>query len=274
MTSQLYRDFSGSNLMSREVDGFVLRETVHQAGGKIAKHSHERAHLAFVLRGVVEEKCESKTLVCQPLSASFLAPGMSHSDDFGNGVHCLLVVIEPQRLERVREALPLDEPIFSRSGMLAWLAVRLYDQARQSDTASSLALEGLMMEILAEVSRQGSAISHVKIPGWLGQAREFLHEHFTESLTHDYIASLVSVHPVHLAKVFRQHYKCTIGEYVRRLRIEHATYAISTSDISLVEVALICGFSDQSHFSKVFKQTVGMTPTEFRVNLSRPMILT
>ena len=263
-------DFHGDALMSREVDGFALRETVHQPGIKIPKHSHERAHLAFVLRGVFEEKCESKTLECKPLSVSFLAPGMTHSDDFGNGVHCLLVEIAPQRLERLRDALPLDKPIFLDGGVSAWLAMRLYNEARQTDDASSLAVEGLIMEILAEVSRQRTTVSKLKLPHWLEQARELIHAQFKKTLTHEHIANLVSVHPVHLANMFRQHYKCTIGEYVRRLRIEHACREISTSDASLVEIALASGFSDQSHFSKVFKRLAGMTPTEFRTNLRKP----
>ena len=270
MASKIHDDFHGNSLMIREVDGFILRETVHQPGVKLPKHSHERSHFAFVLRGVFEERCENKTLACKPSSLSFLAPGMTHSDDFGNGVHCLLVEIAPQRLERLRDDLQLDEPVFINGGVPAWLAMRLYNEARQTDAASSLALEGLSLEILAELSRQQPVTSERKPPRWLEQAREIIHAKFAETLTHDHIANLVAVHPVHLAKVFRRHYKCTIGEYVRRLRIEHACREISSSEASLVEIALASGFSDQSHFSKVFKKLAGMTPTEFRKNLRKP----
>src|ERR1700681_614503 len=101
-------DFHGNTLTSREVAGFVLREMVHEPGVIIPKHSHERAHVAFVLRGVFTETCETKTLECQPLSVSFLAPGITHSDAFANGAHSLLVDIAPQRLQHLREALPLN----------------------------------------------------------------------------------------------------------------------------------------------------------------------
>jgi AraC family transcriptional regulator len=84
------------------------------------------------------------------------------------------------------------------------------------------------------------------------------------------IADLVGVHPVHLASTFRQHYRCTIGEYVRHLRIEFACRMISSSEASLADIALAAGFFDQSHFSKAFKQLTGMTPSQFRTSIHTP----
>ncbi len=260
-------DFHGNALMSREVAGFVLREIVHQPGVKIPKHSHERAHVGFVLRGVFTEECERKKLECKPLSVSFLAPGATHSDDFRSEVHCFVLEITTQRLKRVREHLSLNDPICLYGGKLGWLTLRLYTEARQKDEASSLAVEGLALEILAELSRQQAVTSERKPPRWLERAREIIHAQFTEPLTHDQIANVVAVHPVYLASVFRRHYGCTIGEYARRLRIEFACRNISTTNAPLIDIALAAGFSDQSHFSKVFKQFTGMTPAHFRANL-------
>lgn len=71
MTPNPRGDFHGKTLMSRDVGGFMLRELVHEPGTRIPKHSHQRAHVAFVLRGVFTERCERKTLECRPLSVSF-----------------------------------------------------------------------------------------------------------------------------------------------------------------------------------------------------------
>lgn len=270
ITSKSQGDFHGSAQRSREVAGLVLREIVHEAGVKIPRHAHEHAHLAFVLRGNFTETCERKVLECKPLSVSFLAPGLTHSDYFPNGVQCLVIEIMPQWQERVAEYLALDAPGFFYGGLSAWLMMRLYDEARQSDEASSLAIEGLALETLAEVSRQQSTISGRIPPRWLERAREFLHAQFPRSSTHQEIARLVGVHPAHLATVFRRHYGCTIGEYVRRLRVESACRKMSTSDAPLIDIALAAGFSDQSHFSKVFKQSTGMTPAQFCANLRKP----
>jgi quercetin dioxygenase-like cupin family protein len=86
MASDSRGDFHGNTLTSREVAGFVLREMVHKPGVSIAKHSHQCAHAALILRGAFTERCEGITLECRPLSVSFLAPGATHSDEFDNEV--------------------------------------------------------------------------------------------------------------------------------------------------------------------------------------------
>jgi hypothetical protein len=96
MTLNTYRNFYGNNLMRREVNGFSLLETVHHSDVRISKHSHERAHIAFVLKGVFREICEGKQLECRPLSVSFLAPGMIHSDDFRHGARSMLIELDAQ----------------------------------------------------------------------------------------------------------------------------------------------------------------------------------
>jgi len=142
----------------------------------------------------------------------------------------------------------------------------MYREALRSDSASSLAIEGLALEILAELS-PSQKLCERKPPRWLNHARELLQARLAENMTHDEVAETVHIHPVYLATQFRRHFRCTIGEYVRRLRIDFAARAIATSDRSLCDIGLAAGFSDQSHFSKVFKAQTGMTPGCFRQNL-------
>ena len=89
-------------------------------------------------------------------------------------------------------------------------------------------------------------------------------EHFSETLKLAQIAAEVGVHPVYLATAFRQKFGVTIGEFVRKLRIEHACAELMKGDLPLTAIALQAGFVDQSHFSKVFKLYVGMTPHKYR----------
>jgi AraC family transcriptional regulator len=132
------------------------------------------------------------------------------------------------------------------------------------DPVGPLAIEGLMLELLVETSRRRENVSERKPPHWLRQARDLVNDRFAENLSLDDIAATVKVHPSHLARVFRQQYGCSIGEYTRQLRLDHARHELSTSEASLLEIAVASGFSDQSHFSKAFKRHTGLTPTEFR----------
>jgi AraC family transcriptional regulator len=75
---------------------------------------------------------------------------------------------------------------------------------------------------------------------------------------------VVGVHPVTLARGFRRAYGCTLGEYVRRQRIENACRQLLDSAASLAEIALANGFADQSHFSNTFHRYTVMTPARYR----------
>jgi AraC family transcriptional regulator len=77
------------------------------------------------------------------------------------------------------------------------------------------------------------------------------------------------VHPVYLATAFRQHYRTTVGDYIRTLRIDFACREMLRSDRPLAEIAMEAGFADQSHFSKAFKRIVGVPPSEYHLDVRR-----
>lgn len=61
----------------------------------------------------------------------------------------------------------------------------------------------------------------------------------------------------------------SFGEYIRKLRIEKAISLINTTSASLTEIAYLTGFSDQSHFNRIFKQHMGYSPSVFRKNAAK-----
>ena len=69
-----------------------------------------------------------------------------------------------------------------------------------------------------------------------------------------------------MARVFRQHCGVTLGEYVRKLRVDFAARQLISTDEPLTGIAFAAGFSDQSHFTRTFKRQTGMTPDAFRRN--------
>ena len=110
----------------------------------------------------------------------------------------------------------------------------------------------------------------VRAPGlaaWLARVVEKLTEEFTENFSTDELATEARVHPVHLAAVFRQFHGETMGEYVQKIRVAHASRLLLDKEIPLSEIAYSTGFSDQSHFTRIFKRFVGVTPGVFRHSL-------
>jgi AraC family transcriptional regulator len=94
--------------------------------------------------------------------------------------------------------------------------------------------------------------------------RDILHARYTQPPGVVQVADEVGVHPLHLARVFRRTYGCSVGEYVRRLRVEFACRELTRGGRSLAAIALEAGFCDQSQFCHTFKRHVGITPSQFR----------
>ena len=148
-------------------------------------------------------------------------------------------------------------------GELVWLARRLYQEYKEADGCSVLAIEGLMLEMLAIIGRL-EVTKERRRPLWLSTVIDLLHEEFQRNLTVDEIAHRVGIHPFHLSKVFREFHRQTIGEYLHRLRVQFACRRLSQLEVKLADVAFEAGFADQSHFTRVFKRVTGTTPGVFR----------
>jgi AraC family transcriptional regulator len=219
------------------------------------------------LQGAYTEHYGDKIRNCSPSTLVFHPSREEHADRFHeNGGKLFRIEIEPGRLSSIREHTSLSErPADFRGGRLAFLVTHLYREFREGDLAAALAMEGLVLEIFAEATRSSAPLRPERPPRWLGQVNDLLHEKFSESLTLKSIADSVAVHPVHLVRSFRRFYRSTIGQYLRRLRIEFASQQLAATDTPLAAIALTSGFADQSHFTRTFKRLTGVTPARYRV---------
>jgi AraC family transcriptional regulator len=256
----------GKILKSLQISDFILSETWHPAKSKILRHSHSNPYFCYVLQGTYTELYGKKEVICNPATLTFRSADEEHEDHFHDKDGRVFVVEIPSRwTAKLREnSLKLDSSNKFQNGLFSNLLTKLNYEFHLTDQASYLAIEGLTIEIMAQAARSSISTVKKREPRWLKQVIELLHNSFFENLTLDGISLQVGVHPVYLATVFRQNFNCTIGEYTRRLKIEYACSQISRGELSLVEIALNAGFGDQSHFSKVFKKHLGMTPIEYK----------
>jgi len=247
------------------LSGLTLTETLHAPGSRIPAHTHDAPSICLTLNGQGFEIIDGRRVMMQPGAVIMRAPRIIHSDEYGAvPLRGLMIELERKWLETCRHFLSVFESYrhFS-NGAVSALALRIYRESRIKDTVAPIIVEGLMLEMLGHASRSLVKMP-VRPPNWLMQARDLLHGRFTDSLNLVEIANLVGVHPTHLARTFKKHYRTTVGEYLRRLRLDWATRRLSETEDSITEIALAAGFYDQSHFSHLFKQHTGLTPAEFR----------
>lgn len=246
--------------------GFRLTTFAQPPHRVLPWHEHRDASLCFVVAGRYAERARGRDRECPPQSVVFKPPAERHANQFGaEGGTCLLIEIGPARLESIAPfSAVTSRPGLVRSAPLAGLGRRIYREVTHSDRVSPLAVEGLVLELLAEASRADGGGAAGARPTWLRQARDLIHDRAAEALTLSAIAREVGVHPAHLARTFRAHHRCSVGDYVRRLRIERAARELSGGDAAISDVGLRAGFFDQSHFTRVFRTHTGLTPAAFR----------
>lgn len=264
--------FDGSVLRWARVAGLALGEIVYPPAKERPVHTHDRACFHYLLEGGYVEEHGGHARECGTHTLAFQPAGHEHSY---RGLHVssrsFTIELDEAWTARLREhGVALESPGKLRGGLVCWLQALLYREFCSMDAASPLAIEALALEMAVETARHrkhlddATAGAGKKPPPWLLQATDLLHDRLAEPLSLGDIARTVGVHPVHLARVFRRHHRCTVGEYVRRLRVGLACSQLTHSSASLSEIALAAGFPDQSHFSRVFKRVTGLTPGTFR----------
>jgi AraC family transcriptional regulator len=248
---------------SRPVGDLTLVETIYGPGLKTRKHTHERSCFAILLDGNYMETISKGALNCSAGDVIFTPSDTIHSNEIClQGARSLIVEVGDGLISNIRrysgKQLTLNK---AKHGEVGILGKRIYNEWRHPDDLSSINIEALTIELCCWFSRLPC---DARKPDWLKRVHERLLSDFREKLTLCDLAMEAGVHPAHLARSFRYHFRCTIGDFIRRTRVQYAAIRIECSDDPLSRIALDCGFSNQAHFSRIFHEIFGTTPGKYR----------
>lgn len=110
------------------------------------------------------------------------------------------------------------------------------------------------------------AVHYFSTTGYSSAMKEivaYISDNLTSEMTLTSVATLFGIHPVHLARKFKQETGATFIGYVNVQRVNLAKYYFHCGDHQMSEVANLSGFNSHSYFTKVFKKISGMTPSEY-----------
>jgi AraC family transcriptional regulator len=182
--------------------------------------------------------------------------------------------LSPALLHRAAEDLDLDPARFAlkpkfqhRNARIEHIALALeaqFDPAGRHDTlvtdtlARALALQLIGSEAIAVNIPGRQTLTH-------GQRRrlvEFVESHLDRDLSLAQLARIAGVSISHLKALFPRSFGVPVHQYVIRRRVERAKDLILAGQLPLSEIALISGFSHQSHMARMMKRILGATPSE------------
>ena len=125
-----------------------------------------------------------------------------------------------------------------------------------------------LLEILRLAAEQlaGNIFSYqgIRHAAVLRKAGRFIWDNYTRKLSLEEIARNSGLSAPYFSTTFKEEMGENLSTYLNRLRVEKATVLLTETGKTLSEIAGLCGFEDQSWFSKIFKKFVGMSPGKFR----------
>lgn len=267
-------DYFGETIEHYGGEGLSVVETRFANDLIIPEHEHVNAFFCYVLAGRGTRSWATRAGEHAPMSLTFFPAALPHANCWhGAGGRVLHLEFASAWLERLgSRTRVLHRPGDFARGAPMSLMRRLALEIAHQDGATPLAVEGLVLELVAACARcepgerHASSSSSSSSRRWLVRAEALLRERFQAPLSLEYIASEVHVSADHLSREFRKHLGCTVGEYVRDLRLDFAAGKLARTGEPLAQIAEAAGFADQSHFTRVFRRKLGVTPGAYRAS--------
>jgi AraC-like DNA-binding protein len=127
-------------------------------------------------------------------------------------------------------------------------------------------VEQMLLEVYHKYIKENKS---KKAPEWAKELKEMIQDQLDTNmaLSLQQVSDELEINPTYLSREFSKYFEnLSFGEYIRKLRIEKAMHLMGSTDYSLTEIAYLTGFSDQSHFTRIFKKQTGQTPTLYKKN--------
>lgn len=220
-------------------------------------HCHENFHLSAILSGGNLESRKKTDVQVLPGKLLVYHPGEIHCNRF-------------TRFPSKNLNLEIKDSFFNKydlaPGNLSFTLsasidnyfnlVKIYSELAINDGFTNDAVHTSLRSMLSK--KENSYVN----PSFLKKLHEIIEDRWNEFIPLKDLASELQLHPVTISKYFRKHYNCTLADYLRKIKIEKALHLILHTKKSITEIAFICGFSDQSHMTRLFRFYLGFRPKE------------
>jgi two-component system response regulator YesN len=113
---------------------------------------------------------------------------------------------------------------------------------------------------IAQQEQSGLLTDHPQI----NQIIQYIHAHYEEPITLEWMANLVSMDKYYLSGLFKKKTGESFIHYLQQLRVEKAKKLLRESNLSLNDIAIKVGYMEDNYLTKMFKRWAGVTPTEYR----------
>lgn len=259
-------------------DGFHIGETILTSDALTFRHTHDFYELFIIKEGEVSHYINEKQILMEQGTIWLVKPDDEHNFRKGKckKSHFVNLAFTEELFElakRMYQAysdnqggvnnvnahmpMELETAVLSKISYLARAKSNLLPVAGK-DTLISILLDCFM--VLENQAGYG-----MMTPKWLEKAcLEMKNEqNYTEGI-HRFV-ELSGKSQEHLTRCMRKYYHTTPSEYLNSIKLEQVVRLLETTDVSVLDIMLQCGFNNVSYFNQLFKKAYGMTPSRYRI---------
>jgi AraC family transcriptional regulator len=234
----------------------------HHAERYDKMHCHENAHISFVLSGGSVEKRINREIERGPGKITFYHSEEYHqSSSLKDSSRHVNLELRPEFFVQYGIDEIMVGSMILKNPDAKFLLVQICRELLMDDQWSADSIKMILLQSINQhLIWQKNKGNHL----WLSKIDEILRENPSEKISLSYLSDILQVHPVTISRQFHKFYSCTLGEYIRKLKIEKALILVKSSAHSLTDIAYECGFADQSHFIRTFKNFTGFLPHHYK----------
>lgn len=222
-------------------------------------HSHEDIHLSLILQGGNLESRTNEDRQVTPGKIMAYQQGEIHRNRF------TAFPSKNLNLELKNEFFTQNDLTFEKLNLTGTKQIeanldliKIYQELHINDLYTNDTIQLSLKSLFTNKN-----ISSYQ-PIWISQLKELIEDRWDEFISLDELALTLNVHPVTISKYFKKYYKSSLGDYMRKVKIQKALDFLFHSKMSITEIAFACGFSDNSHMTRIFKMYVGYSPKQIR----------
>ena len=131
------------------------------------------------------------------------------------------------------------------------------------------AIASWLSRVIVKFSELVFDMREIKHADAIQRAMQFVRDNFHQKITLEETAEHVNLSPSYLSKLFKKELGQNFNNYLNQIRVGKSKNYLLNTELTLIDIAGMCGFEDQSYFSKVFKKYTGSSPGKFRENRGR-----
>lgn len=283
--SKYYKTFKVSDLLMVEYKCML-------PAGRVAFWTHNN-YVAYILSGEAKYTSNGKDYVFKKGDAMFVRRGCYLAEQHRQGDYCALIIFLPddfirtvtdkylltQTVGRTNNPEPNHDSLFSvaldESLYAYFLSMLSYFSKDVAPTADLLKLkfEELLLNILTNVSNTslGSCLRGIRECRTIS-LRDVMEQSFMYPMSLQEYARLCARSLSTFKADFQAIYKMSPGKWLIRARLQYAKILLETTDDTVGDIAFTSGFKNTTHFVKVFRDTYGMPPLQYRLKETQSLL--